>query len=109
MCLYDISIRVARQVAHQSSDDADRRQSYADGTLGGVPARPRRPTLPSDARAHRAGVPAPVLDGSSGRDSRVGCPADGRVLLATIRWARVRREAEHADVALSAPTLVVPS
>ncbi len=90
--LYDISIRIARQVAPQSSDDGDRHQAHADGTVEGVSAPLRRPTRPSGARAHRAGVPAPALDGSSGRDLRVGFPADGRALLATTRWATVRRE-----------------
>jgi hypothetical protein len=32
----------------------------ADGTAEGVPALLRGPTLPSGARVHRAGVPAPA-------------------------------------------------
>src|SRR5205823_1144661 len=82
--LYDISVRVALQVTHWSSGGGGRPQSCADGTVEGVPAPLRRPTRPSGARVHRAGVPAPVLDGSSGRGSHAECPADGRVLLATI-------------------------
>jgi hypothetical protein len=50
-CLYDILIRVARQVTYQSRGDGDRPQSGVDGTLGGVPALPRRPTPPIGARA----------------------------------------------------------
>src|SRR2546423_10585197 len=89
--LYHILIGVIRQVAHQSSGGGDRFQWRADGTVEGVPVPPRRPTPPSDARVHRAGAPAPALDGSSGRDWRVGCSAREPVLQATIRWARVRR------------------
>src|SRR5438309_6073673 len=81
--LYDISIRIARQVTLQSSVDGDRRQAHADGTVEGVLVLLRRPILPSGAGAHRVGVPAPALDGSSSRDLRVGCPAHGRALLAT--------------------------
>ena len=48
--LYDILIRVVRQVVHPSSDGENRPQSRADGTLEGVPAPLRRPTPPSGAR-----------------------------------------------------------
>ncbi len=51
--LYDISIRTARQVAPQSSDGGNRRQSHADGTVEGVLAPLRRPTRPSGAGAEQ--------------------------------------------------------
>ena len=105
--LYDILIRVVRLVVHQSSDGENRPQSRADGTLEGVPAPLRRPTRPSGARVHRVGVPASDPDGSSGRDLRVGFPAYGLALLATIHRARVHRETCHAGAALSPPTVVV--
>ncbi len=102
--LYDILIRVVRQVTRQSSDGGNRPQSRADGTLEGVPAPLRQPTRPSGARVHRAGAPAPALDGSSGRDSRGGLRACELALLATIHWARVRHAGEPVGGVLSPPT-----
>src|SRR6266851_1475353 len=104
--LYDILIRVIRQVVHQSSGGGNRPQSRYDGTVEGVPALPRRPTRPSGARAHRAGAPAPNLDGSSGRGSRGELRACEPALLATIHQARDRHAAEPVGVALSLPTVV---
>src|SRR2546421_7819775 len=105
--LYDILIRVVRQVVHQSSDGGNRPQSRADGTLEGVPAPLRRPTRPSGARVHRAGAPGPTLDGSSDRDSHGGLRACEPALLATIHQAGDRHVAEPVGVALSRPTVVV--
>src|SRR6266849_10628039 len=73
--LYDILIRVVRQVTRQSSDGENRLQSRADDAAEGVPAPLRQPTRPSGARVHRVGAPGPTLDGSSERDSHVGLRA----------------------------------
>jgi hypothetical protein len=71
-----------RQVTHRSSGGGGYPQSRADGTAGGVPALPCRPTRPSGAKVHPVGVSAPALDGSSDRDLRVGFPACEPTLLA---------------------------
>src|SRR6266699_1603167 len=107
ICLYDILIRSARQGVPPSSDDGSRHQSPADDTAEGVPARLHRPILPNGARVHRAGVPVPALDGSSGAGSHEGYPVCEPVRQATIHPARVPGETCYAVVVLSLLLVVV--
>src|SRR6266700_478914 len=105
--LYDILIRSARQGVPPSSDGGNRHQSPADDTAEDVPAQPHRPIPPSDARAHQAGVLAPILDGSSGAGSHEGYPAGEPVRQATIHEARAPGETCYAGVVLSRLLVVV--
>jgi len=95
---YAIHSRGLRHVAQRSSADGNRLQARTDGMLEDVAVPLHRPIPPSDARAHQAGVPAPLLGASSERDFHVEFPAYEPVQLATSRRAGVHHDAERCTL-----------